>query len=175
MKKIVAVLLSVLMLCGCMAVSASATVTVGDQVTVDQDIFGNITQYKLEGQCTCNVGQHDAECHCCVFCPNLDISYLTSCAKANNPAGETGFDGTVCCVECTGIWPCDCGCDCCKEYNQNLDDLKNNINDYWGEEEQENFVDGFQAILKQIRDAFDKFFDAIFEFLRLDEVLGRTE
>lgn len=174
MKKIVVVLLSVLMLCGCMAVTAGAESEIGAQVPVDEDIFGYTYQYELLGECTC-LDEHPDECHCCVFCPNLDISYLTSCAKANNPAGVTGFDGTVCCVECTGIWPCDCGCECCKEYNQNLEDLENNINEYWGEEEQENFVDGFQAILKQIRDAFDKFFDAIFEFLRLDEVLGRTE
>ena len=42
------------------------------------------------------------------------------------------------------------------------------------EEAQEEFVTGFQAVLKRISDVFDKIFNAIFEFLRLDEVLGRN-
>ena len=59
-----------------------------------------------------------------------------------------------------------------------MGDLSNPIGgiweEIWDEEAQQGFIDGFQAILKRISDAFDKFFDAIFEFLRLDEVLGRN-
>ena len=176
MKKSISVLLAIVMLFGCFAMTASAEVTHGEWIAVDYDVDGApIYQYKLYGGCTCDDHVSGAPCHCCVFCPNLDNSYLTTCAKENNKNNEVGFDGTVCCESCTGLWGCNCKCACCGEKDQNLDDNKNNIDDIWGEEEQEEFVNGFQAILKRISDAFDKFFDAIFAFLRLDEVLGRTE
>ncbi len=175
MKKSLSILVAIVMLFSCFAMTASAAITGREMVAVDEDINGYIYQYKLYGDCTCTDAAHfDGEaCHCCVFCPNLDDSYLTKCATENNEPGETGFDGTVCCEECEGIWPCNCKCACCSDKNQDLEDNKNNIDDYWGEEQQEDFVNGFQAILKRISDAFDKFFDAIFEFLRLDEILGR--
>lgn len=177
MKKSISVLLALVMLFGCFAMTASAAVTGGEWVPVGYDVDGAyIYQYKLYGTCTCENADHfnGEKCHCCVFCPNLDDSYLTKCAIENNENGETGFDGTVCCEECTGIWPCNCKCSCCGEKDQDLDDNNNNIDDIWDEQDQENFVNGFQAILKKISDAFDRFFDAIFAFLRLDEVLGRN-
>ena len=176
MKKIIAVLLSVIMLFGCMAITASAGLTYGEQVPVGYDAAGGtIYQIAVTGQCEHHLDGEAApeKCNCCVFCPNIDSSYFTGCADAQNEAGETGFDGTLCCVNCDGIWPCDCGCHCCGA-NHDLGDLDNNLGDYITEEDKENFVDGFQAILKQISDIFDKFFDAIFEFLRLDEILGRN-
>lgn len=178
MKKLLSVLLALVMLFGCFSMVASAAVTNGEWVPVSKDIDGkDIYQYKLYGECTCENADHfNAEkCHCCVFCPNLDDSYLTKCATENNENGETGFDGTVCCEECTGIWPCNCPCACCGEKDQDLEDNKNNIGDIWDEQDQQDFISAFQAILKKISDAFDKFFDAIFAFLRIDEVLGRTE
>ena len=44
--------------------------------------------------------------------------------------------------------------------------------DVWGEEEQDEFVNGFQKIMQRISKAFNEFFDKIFEFLRLDDLLG---
>lgn len=177
MKKSLSVLLALVMLFGCFSMVASAKYYEGEMVAVKQTIDGFEYQYRVTSECTCENADHfeGKSCHCCVKCPNLDASYLTKCATENNADGETGFDGTVCCEDCTGIWPCNCLCACCGEKDQDLEDNKNNIDDIWGPEEQENFVNGFQAILKKISDAFDKFFDAIFEFLRLDEVLGRTE
>ncbi len=173
MKKIIAVLLSVVLLFSCTAVVASAALVYGEQVPVDEGIDGFVFQYRVTGECTCEEGHNTiGKCHCCIFCPNLDVSYLTDCATAQNTDGATGFDGTLCCLNCTGIWPCDCGCACCNEKDQDLSDNENNIGDFWGPEQQESFVDAFQSILKQISDAFDRFFNAIFEFLRLYEILG---
>ena len=178
MKKSISVLLALVMLFGCFAMSASAKYYDGERVPVGYDVDGSyIYQYRVTSDCTCEDADHfdGLPCHCCVKCPNLDISYLTNCAIENNEDGETGFDGTVCCENCTGIWGCNCKCACCTKLDQDLEDNNHNIGDIWDEQDQQNFVDGFQAILKRISDAFDKFFDAIFAFLRLDEVLGRTE
>ena len=178
MKKSLSVLLALVMLFGCFSMVASAAYYEGEWKAVGYDVDGSyIHQWWVTDECTCENADHfNGElCHCCVKCPNLDASYLTKCATENNEDGETGFDGSVCCEECTGIWPCSCSCACCGEKDQDLDDNNNNLGDFITDQDRENFVNGFQAILKRISDAFDKFFDAIFAFLRLDEVLGRTE
>ena len=173
MKKIISVLLAVLMLCGCMTVAAFA-VTEGEKVQVDEDINGPIYKYALPGQCTCMDQHKEPKCDCCIYCPNLDQSLVRSCAEwIENPDGTKYV--AVCCTECTGLINCNCGCGCaiCEKDNNDIEDFDNKLDDYWGPEEQENFVDGFQAILKKISDAFDAFFEAIFKFLRIDEVLGK--
>ena len=101
------------------------------------------------------------------------MSYVTSCVKKSMM--ETG-EKYVCCYDCSGMRDCGCGCSCCKvigDEDVNQDDSM--LDDVITEQDKENFVDGFQAILKQISDFFDMVFDAIFEFLRLDEVLGRGD
>ena len=178
MKKSLSVLLALVMLFGCFSMVASAKYYDGEMVPVKETINGLEYQYKVTSECTCENADHfdGKKCHCCVKCPNLDISYLTKCATENNENGEVGFDGTVCCEDCTGItWGCNCGCVCCGEKDQNLDDNKNNIGDFITDEDKQSFVDGFQAILKKISDAFDAFFDAIFAFLKIDKVLGTTK
>ncbi len=162
MKKVISIMLAVLMLFSVTVVVASATDYIDPETGVERN-----------GVCTCDDHfDDDSEyCNCCLLCSNLNPGYKTSCVKWNE---EQGYY-EVCCRECTGVWPCDCGCDCCKEHDQNYEDNNDStLDDYWGEEEQKDFVSGFQAILKQISDVFDKIFDAIFEFLRLDEVLGRN-
>lgn len=176
MKKSLSVLLALVMLFGCFSMVASAKYYDGEMVPVAYDIDGSeIYQYRVTSSCTCKDADHfeGKPCHCCVKCPNLDISYLTRCATENNLDGETGFDGSVCCENCTGIWQCYCGCACCGEIDQDLDDNNNTLDEIITDEDKEQFVSGFQAILKRISDAFDKFFDAIFAFLRIDEVLGK--
>lgn len=128
---------------------------------------------EYEGSCT-HVHKTNEPCHCCLFCPNLDKTYLTSCAKDSSEDGIS-YDGTLCCYECTGIYPCDCGCSCCEVKSEDITDDDNKFDEIWTPDRQEAFVDGFQAILKKISDFFDKFFDSLFELLKLDEVLGRTE
>lgn len=151
MKKIIAVLLSALMIFSVMGVAYAA----------------EIQEVEVTGQCT-HEHKDAAPCHCCLFCPNIDISYLTTCAK--NQGDGMKYDGSLCCAECTGIFPCNCGCSCCAE-SQDKDDDGNKLDDLITDADKDSFVAGFQSILKVISDWFDKIFDAIFEFLRFDEVV----
>ncbi len=157
MKKVISVLLAIMMLFSAMSTLAFAADVVSP-----------------EPKCTCD--EHKVSpvgsCHCCVLCPNIDKSYLTSCAKDGKADGT--YDGSLCCAYCTGIFPCSCGCSCCDPAGE--DDNKpviGPIEDIWTDDAQEDFIDGFQKILKRISDVFDDFFNKIFEFLRLDEVLGK--
>ena len=176
MKRVIAILLSVVLAFGCMALTASALEFAEEGVNVgDVDAAGfPVAQYKVLGTCNHHFEEeHTGSCTCCVLCPNVDVSRLSDCARGLKEDGSTGFDGYLCCKNCTGMWGCNCGCPCCG-MDHDIGDTDNTFDKLWGDQEKENFVNGFQAILKVISDAFDKFFDAIFEFLRLDEVLGRN-
>ena len=111
--------------------------------------------------CNCGDAHKDtADCCCCVYCPTTSDNYRTSC-------------GGTCCAECTGLKPCSC-CSCCAVItDENLGDNESILDNYITDKDKESFVEGFQSILKVISDFFDNLFDTIFEFLRLDEVLGR--
>ncbi len=151
MKKIISVLLAALMLMSCFSVASFAVV--------------------VSGECTCDeAGTHNpvGSCHCCIFCPNLDPTYVTACAVGSLESGEK----EVCCYECTGILGCTCGCECCKITDEDINSDDSKLDEVWTEQDKQSFVDGFQAILKQISDFFDKLFDTIFEFLGLEDVLG---
>lgn len=157
MKKIISVLLAVVMLFT-MGTMAFAVV---------------IEEPEITGECRCD--EHDTSviggCHCCVLCPNIDKSYLTACAKDKSTDGS--YDGSLCCAYCTGIFPCSCGCDCCDPNNQQKPGgVLGDGYEIWDEDAQDDFVSGFQKILKRISDVFDRFFDSIFEFLRLEDLLG---
>lgn len=162
MRKIISVILAVLMLFSVMAVSASAA----------------------SGVCNCDDHIESSACHCCIYCPeNPSFAYVTPCHKEYKN-GQYVLKDTYCCSDCKGFidnnGQCGCSCSCCAlGMDGTIGDVTDPIggywNDIWDEEAQQSFVDGFQAILKRISDVFDKIFDAIFEFLRLDEVLGRTE
>ena len=165
MKKIISVLLAVLMMFTTMAFVASATEYIEPE-----------TGTEIKGVCECTTHTGNKDCKCCVYCLSTDNNYRVNCAKPHTDAdGVVYYE--VCCSKCTGIHPCDCGnsCGCgyCKSYDEDVND-KNGSNDYITEQDKEAFVDGFQGILKKISDFFDMIFDAVFEFLRLDEVLGRT-
>lgn len=156
MKKVISVLLVVLV-----AFSALSMISFAGEVVAPS------------GVCTCE--DHKAEpagtCHCCVYCPNIDKTYLTSCAKG--PDGK--FDGTLCCGKCTGIFPCFCGCSCCanNEEQPSNNPIVGQWDDIWDQDAQDNYVNAFQKILKRISDVFDNIFNAIFEFLKIDGVIGR--
>ncbi len=145
MKKVISVFLAALMLMACMSVAGVAA----------------------DYECTCAEGVHVSEglCDCCVYCPNPDKGAWNTCYRDN---------GAFCCEDCDGIRPCGCECVCCT-VNEDIDGDKGNLDDYITEQDKEQFVDGFQAILKKISDFFDMVFDAIFEFLRIDEVLGKGD
>lgn len=156
MKKIISVLLAVVMLFT-MSTMAFAVVIEGEE---------NVAK------CTCDDHKWSpaGSCHCCVLCLNIDKSYLTSCAKKDSVDGT--YDGSLCCARCTGIFPCSCGCDCCDSGNIDSGNNGGMLPDVWGEEEQDEFVNGFQKIMQRISKAFNDFFDKIFEFLRLEDLLG---
>lgn len=145
MKKIISVFLAALMLMSCLGVAGSAA----------------------DGVCDCGEGVHvDGQlCTCCVYCPNPDKTKWNTCYREN---------GAFCCSECDGIYPCGCTCECCTD-NQDINSDNSKLDEIITEEDKEQFVDGFQAILKRISDFFDMLFDTIFEFLRIDEVLGKGE
>lgn len=152
MKKFISVLLAAIMLISCFSIASFAAVELTD------------------GKCTCSEkGTHNpnGSCHCCIFCPNINVSYVTECAKATLDSDVK----IVCCYDCTGIVGCNCGCSCC-ELGEDLDDDNSTLDDVWTDQDQQNFVDGFQAILKTISDFFDKLFDTIFEFLGIEDVLN---
>ena len=145
MKKIISVLLVALMLFSTVAVSASA-------------IF-------------CNCGKHveskGKNCHCCVYCPNLEENLIFDCAKREDGSIE------ACCKDCvgfsTGVKKCKCICDC--KYCADLkvfydpDEDKAPLDGIVSEQEKDDFVSAFQAMLNRISNAFDAFFDVIFSML----------
>lgn len=154
MKKFIAVLLAALMLFSSFAMMSSAV-------------------YEVTGKCECG-GNHTPDtakkCTCCLFCDNLDIGFVTTCARKSLES-EVKY---LCCSECTGFIGCTCGCDCCKN-DADIDSDKPTTDDYFSEQDKENFVDGFQAILSKISSFFDDLWETIKTFLRIDEVLGNGD
>ncbi len=151
MKKIISVLLAALMLVSCFAVSSFAAV-------------------EKTGECTCE-DHNDVACHCCLYCPKLSTSYVTSCAK-DSLGSDVKY---VCCHDCTGIVGCPCGCPCCDVDNEDIDSDDSTLDELVPDETKESFVDGFQSILKVISDFFDDLWEAIRTFLRLDDVIGKGD
>ena len=152
MKKFISVLLALIMVMSCFGVMASAAV--------------NLTT----GTCIC-ANHVESNCTCCVYCPTLSES-----AKADCLVREQNADGsytiTVCNAECTGLAYCTCsGC----EYDEDYSGSDAGAGALIPEDVQDDIVTWFQLILSKVSTAFDEFFEAIFEFLRLEDVLGRTE
>ena len=150
MRKIISVLLVTLMLFSVVAVSVSAA----------------------DG-CGCTSHIEDRDCRCCINCPTLPKEIVKSCAKDANG----NITGNRCCASCAGYLQknagCGCSCSCCGK-DAGANDGSFDLSGVVTEKDKQNFVDTFQAILGKISAAFDRFFDAIFEFLRLDDILGRN-
>ncbi|MBE6776464.1 MAG: hypothetical protein E7543_09845 [Ruminococcaceae bacterium] len=171
MKKVLSVLLAVLV------VSLSFAFVVGAEEAVVYPV------------CECKDHTNAAEgCHCCVYCDNLDYGYLTHCVKkADGSLNEyyvlekyvdelTGTETyknrrviEFCCTDCDGIVPSSCSCGKCEP---DTDDSVKAPDQLLTEDQQQQVIDGFQSVLGRIRDFFDKLFNAIFEFLRFDEIMG---
>lgn len=149
MKKFISVLLAALMLMSC---------------------FGMLSFARGE-RCTCPAGVHNeaGPCTCCVYCDKLDVTDRMQCY---DPVADS-----FCCAACDGVYPCTCGCGCkfCVSGDQDISDGDSNMDDLISDQDKNNFVDGFQAVLKKISDFFDELFDTIFEFLRLDDIIGRGD
>lgn len=150
MRKIISVLLVTLMLFSVVAVSVSAA------------------------GCSCTNHTDSVDCRCCINCPTLSKGMIMPCAKDANG----NLTGRYCCSACAGYLQknagCGCDCSCCGDAKSDANDGGLNLGGLVTEKDKQNFVDVFQSILGKISAAFDKFFDAIFEFLRLDDILGRN-
>lgn len=151
MKKALSLFLAVLMLMSVMAVSVSAV-----------DI-------RNPGICTCEDHDKYNPCHCCLFCDNLDTSYILDCCKKETLNGEVVW--TFCCAACNGLWDCECvDCSCCAEKKDEvLDDGSNAI---VPPSVQNSFVSAFQNAMNKIKEVFDNIFNTIFEFLRIEDFFG---
>ena len=120
-------------------------------------------------ECTCsNCTRVPNGCHCCAYCPYIDKTFLLSCAKDE----DGNFKGSFCCGECSGIWPCDChcGCEACENKSQEPDPDPEPI---IPEAQRKTFIEAFQSAIKRVAAVFDKIFNAIFEFLRIDELVKK--
>ncbi len=159
MRKIISLILAVLMLFSVMAVSVSAA---------------------EKEECGCSDHIAGAGCHCCLYCPEITWGYVTPCAY-EYVGGKYQLKNEFCCSDCRGVldnnYQCGCNCSCCVVNPDNTigtskAPIGGIFEKLWDEEAQQDFVNGFQAVLARISAVFDRIFDAIFEFLRLDEVLG---
>lgn len=148
MKKVISVFLAALMLISCFAMAS----------------FAVVGEYGETCECEDCVAEY-RKCTCCVYCSNPDKEKWNSCYDE-----ETGG---FCCNDCNGIYP-DCGCRCkpCCTGDQNSSSNDSTFGDAVSDETKEELVSGFQAVLKRISDFFDSLFDSIFEFLRIDDILG---
>lgn len=122
------------------------------------------------GECNCPMGVHvSSNCRCCVYCDKFEDTYLLPCC---NP-----YTGTFCCDDCNGVYDaikgCGCYCECCERGDQTNDKYDSTFDEFWTPQDQINFVDGFQALMKQFSDRIDELFNQIFEFLKLEQVLGK--
>lgn len=156
MKKTLSILMSVLILALSLAMVSSAA-----------------------AKCECDIEEHPAgKCTCCIYCEELDVHYLTSCAvnpdgtlKYYNPeAPEEERYVELCCGDCKGIIPCDCKCSCCTLSEDDVEDLV--PDQIFDDNQQQQIIGTFQKILNRFREFFDNFFDMLFEFLRFDEIMG---
>ena len=154
MKKALSLFLAVLMLVIATIVPAGA---------------GLLPDTRYDGVCTCEDHIRTAPCRCCVYCENLDNTYVLDCCKKDTLNGKEVW--TFCCVVCNGMWDCECvDCECCAEKKDEV--LEENGTTIIPETTQNSIVSGFQNAIQKIKAVFDKFFNSIFEFLRIDDFFG---
>ncbi len=194
MKKLLSVLLAVIMIFSFSAVAFAAGSWEEEQANI------GITEFctNCSNPCTGKFG-----CTCCEDCPGhidergdaTNISgylecrfgyYLDSDIVDGNGNIVHKGDNKVhyywkakCCDDCTGKVGCKCNCKDGKEPNcpycidndedDNIDDkINGGIN-----AAQNGFINGIQTALKAVRDVMYELFDALFEFLRLEDLLGK--
>lgn len=152
MKKALSLLLAVLMLVSAVTFVASAA------------------KYREPvGVCNCLDHIETKYCNCCLDCKNLDTSYMNgvNCCKKS----DDGKYWEKCCSICNGLKDCECtDCSCCaKKSDEQMNEGSTSI---LPPSVQSSLVEGFQNAMNKIRKVFDDFFDAIFEFLKIEDFFG---
>lgn len=155
MKKALSLFLAVLMLSITLIVPASAGIFTPD--------------IREPGVCVCEDHNRKGPCHCCINCENLDTTYVLDCCKKEELNGEVVW--TFCCPVCNGLWDCECvDCECCAEKKDEV--LNEGSTAIIPPSVQNSFISGFQNAMNKVKKVFDDFFNAIFEFLRIDDFFG---
>ena len=103
MKKLLALFLFVFMLVIVTSIPTSA--------------YYNIRE---DGVCQCEDHIETGYCHCCVYCENLDNTYMLDCCTKIEIDGKVFW--TFCCVLCTGLEGCECYCSCCEHHHAHAHD-----------------------------------------------------
>ncbi len=156
MKKIISVFLAITMLFSFAAVAFAADET-------------------ATYECTCTNCRKDVDCTCCIYCEYT--GKRMSCVTFDE---DNGGVAVFCCERCTGFLGCTCGdeedpealcvCTHCRAEAQDGKDPAGSQNQIFDSDTQKSIIDMFQNILGKISAVFDMIFDAIFEFLRIDEL-----
>lgn len=159
MKKILSVLLAVLMLAATFTCACVVFADDGDEYT-----------------CTCENCLKNADCKCCIYC-NYSQKILSCVQKHGGANGEAIY----CCEGCSGFLGCRCGedpelcnCDACKAANQTGEDPYSGQTQLIDSDTQKTIIKIFRSVLDKVAEVFDKLFDAVNEFLRLDDFFGRN-
>ena len=179
MKKALSIVLALIMIMSSCMLAFAAEEKCCDNCTETVDcrcceecLYGATGTYR---ECKCSECTKTAGCICCVFCPYLNEAYVLSCAEV--VVGSNGEKRVVlCCENCKGVFPCECGvkasdCSCVICDGKSKEANESEKDPLLSEEQQKDFVTAFQKIIKVLENAFNKFFDAIFEFLRIEEVV----
>lgn len=141
-------------------------------------------------------------CTCCELCPGhidengnatntsgylpchydfyLDVDILDADGNIIHKGDQTThyYWKAKCCDACTGKVGCKCDCKKGREPNcpYCIDDTKDDVGDKIEDgihKGQLGYINGIQKALTSMRDVMYKLFDALFKFLRLDEILGK--
>lgn len=147
MKKALSLILAVIMLMSTMVLFASAYIDNG-------------------GVCNCLDHIETKYCRCCLYCDNLDTTYMLDCCTKDEIDGKVVW--IKCCSLCNGLEDCECtDCECCATKSDEV--INDGSTAIIPPSVQVSFVEGFQNAMKKIQKVFDDFFNTIFEFLRIED------
>lgn len=191
MKKVLSLLLVVSML---FTFSGMAFAGTWQEYEANKGVKVYCTNNQCNVECSGTFG-----CTCCNECPNalndrgeaVNLGGFANCRvdsyfdiDIKDSAGNTIHTGSQvtlyywkspCCEECTGknTCMCHCGCPHCIDPLADDGDLKETIEGAQSSA-QNGFIKGIQAALNSMRKVMYDLFDRLFEFLRLEDLLGKT-
>ena len=193
MKKLLSALLAVIMIFSLASVAFAGSWN-------EEQANANITEYctSCNNPCTGKFG-----CTCCDQCPgHIDENGVATNTSGYLPCRFDFYldvdivdaDGNIihkgdqkvhyywkvkCCDACTGKVGCKCNCKDGKDpkcpycVDETEDDTDKKIEEGI-DKGRTGFINGIQKALTSVRDVMYKLFDALFKFLRLEDLLGKT-